>query len=480
MRHSLKLTGWIVASFLTVGCAATPPPDTTPDMEEEYGVEVPETFVEADDTTSGPVDDGWLASFGDEQLVALVDEALEQNLRLQAAAAQVDVAAGLARQAGAQLVPAVGLVAGDSFTGNFDTETSPARSSGVALDVSWELDIWGRVRSQASGAAAQYEGAAYDFEYARQSLAAQVAKSWFQLTEARQQLALAEQNRDIKARTLELVEARFGQGRGSRQDIALARADLATAEDGYRQADGALRQSARALESLLGRYPSAEIEAPRDFVPLPPAVPAGLPSELLYRRPDLRAAERRVAAAFQFESSARAARFPTIGLSTSIGASSDDLNQLAEGTNPFWSGGANLIAPLFDGGLREAEVEINSAEKEGALAEFGAAALQAFGEVESSLDNERLLGQREELVQISVDENAEAARLAQIQYDVGAVDLLSVLQMQARELGARATLIRLQSARLLQRVNLHLALGGSFEEPGPGGSQPDSSGGPRW
>ena len=132
-----------------------------------------------------------------------------------------------------------------------------------------------------------------------------------------------------------------------------------------------------------------------------------------------------------------------------------------------------MVAPMSAAGGA-----INTAEREAALAEFGAAALGAFGEVESALDNERLLAQREELVQVSVDENAEAARLAQIQYDVGAIDLLSVLQMQARELGARATLIRLQSARLLQRVNLHLALGGSFEDPGQ--QRPETTGGPRW
>jgi outer membrane protein TolC len=247
------------------------------------------------------------------------------------------------------------------------------------------------------------------------------------------------------------------------QNVFLARADLESAQAGLQQATSAHQEAVRALEVLMGRYPAAELLSAEVFPKVPPPVPAGLPSELLARRPDLIAAERRVAASFHLTQSAKAARLPSINLTLVGGRTSNELFSLI-GTNPnFWDAGANFLAPIYVGGALQAQVRIQTAQQEAATLAFGQAALSAFSDVETSLSNEGLLADRDKYLQASVRDNSEAYRLGRIQFEVGATDLLSVLQLQGRLLNARAVLIGVEQERLTNRINLHLALGGSFQ-----------------
>ncbi len=240
------------------------------------------------------------------------------------------------------------------------------------------------------------------------------------------------------------------------QDVHLARADLASAEDALRQAIGGKKEVQRALELLLGRYPAAEVETADELVPVPPPVPVGLPADIIERRPDLVAAERRVASAFFLTEQARLARLPSFSLSAGVGGSSD-LDDM------ILNLGAGIMAPLFTGGALEAQLDSATADQEAAIAAYGQSLLRAFEEVETSLTNERLFAEREVYLDTVVDENERALELARVQYDVGQIDLLSLLQIQTKWIGARIGLLRIQNDRLAQRVNLHLALGGSFE-----------------
>lgn len=220
----------------------------------------------------------------------------------------------------------------------------------------------------------------------------------------------------------------------------------------------------RSLEVLLGRYPATELEVASEFVPVPPPVPVGIPSEVLERRPDIIAAEREVAAAYNRVEAAKAAKLPSISLTASGGSSSDELLDIVGLGGSFFSLGANFIAPLDIGGGLQAQVEIETAQQEAALAAYGGLALRVFSEVESSLRNETLLLEREEFLASAVESNSEAMKATQIQYEVGAVDLLSVLQIQTRVLNSKIELVRIKNARLAQRIDLHLALGGDFSE----------------
>jgi outer membrane protein TolC len=232
--------------------------------------------------------------------------------------------------------------------------------------------------------------------------------------------------------------------------------------DSVRNLEYAYRQSLRALEALAGRYPAARLEVPTQLAAMPGTIPVGLPSELLERRPDVVAAERRVAAAFYRVDEAKAARLPRISLTAAVSSISSDLFVLKERDNPVWSAGASLMAPLFLGGQLQSQVEIRTAEQKQAVAEYGRVGARAFGEVESALAAEITLEEREDILKDAVAQNTRALEFANVRYRVGAGDLRAVQQQSLALSAARTALLRVQSERLVQRVNLHLALGGSF------------------
>jgi outer membrane protein TolC len=191
-------------------------------------------------------------------------------------------------------------------------------------------------------------------------------------------------------------------------------------------------------------------------------VPAGLPSDLLERRPDVIAAERRVAAAFFRVHEAKAARLPVIGLTTGVSSISSDLFVLTERDNPVWNFGANLLMPIFRGGALKTQVEIRTAEQKQALAAYAGVGLRAFGEVENALTAEIAAREREQLLTQAMADNQRAFEIVQTQFKVGSTDLRFVAQRQLALDANRSSLIRMQAEQRVQRVNLHLALGGSF------------------
>jgi outer membrane protein, multidrug efflux system len=201
---------------------------------------------------------------------------------------------------------------------------------------------------------------------------------------------------------------------------------------------------------------------PAQLAAPPGPVPVGMPSELLERRPDIVAAERRIAAAFYRVEEAKAARLPKISLTAAVTSISSDLFVLKERDNPVWSAGASLTAPLFLGGQLQAQVEIRTAEQRQALAEYARVGARAFGEVENALSSGFALEEREAILAQSAAENARALELANVRYRVGVGDLRAVQQQSLALFAARTALLRVQAERLVQRVNLHLALGGSF------------------
>ncbi len=443
--------------ILLTACATAPAPETA----EVIGEALPATTEIRDEWAagaedSGRVDDGWIAAFGDPMLDELVDEAIDNNHNLRLAASQVDRAAGLARLAGAALKPAVGLGGNygqtwaeqDMFSGN---------SYNAALSISWELDVWGKLRSRSAAGEAGLQATTSDFEFARQSIAANTAKMWFMATEITQQLALSNQSVDIFSEILEIVEVKEKVGQVSMQDVYLTSADVASAEEAVQQATAAREAIMRGLEVLLGRYPAAEIETADEQLPVPPEISVGLPADLIARRPDLMAAEARVRAAFFLTEEARLAKLPSFNLSAAGGYTSltDFIGNL----------GAGIVAPLYTGGALEGQLEVATADQTAAVAAYGMAVLSAFEEVETAMSNEKIFAQRQELLEKAVSNNENAYGLAKKQYEIGRIEVLEMLQIQARVLAVKSALIRIQNERLAQRVNLHLALGGSFEEP---------------
>ena len=448
----------VLAVAVMGGCALKDPPKREDAAREALpNFKVPDTWT-AQPAAGSAIQAGWLASFDDPQLNALVAEAVANNPDLRVAASRVEQAASYVKAAGATLWPQVNALARGG--GTLSGDSSGLEGAGVFAN--WELDLWGRVRSGRAASRDQYDSTALDAEYARQSLAALVAKSWFLATEARLQKANAQEMAGASEKQLSLASDRLRIGRGDEYDVALARANLATFRDSVLQLDLAYKQAVRALEALAGRYPAAQLNVPAQLAALPGPIPVGMPSELLERRPDVVAAERRVAAAFYRVEESKAARLPRISLTAAVTSISSELFVLKDRDNPVWSAGASLTAPLFLGGQLQAQVEIRTAEQKQALAEYGRVGSRAFGEVENALSTAFALQEREAILSQAVVDNGRALELANVRFRVGAGDLRAVQQQSLALHAARTALLRVQAERLVQRVNLHLALGGGF------------------
>jgi len=463
-----RLVSSLVMAALLAGCAAPPQREPAP------------SAIQTPCDWSAPAEPGapsdsaaWWESFGDSTLNALIREALRNNFDIKAAAARVDAAAAQARLAGADRLPAI--TAGGSgsrrrqnligipIPGAPDVISTRSTSFGVSLDTSWELDLWGRVRAAKSAALAELEASRADLAALRLSIAGQTAKAWFALVESRQQVELAEETVESYRTSVRSVRDRYERGVATSLDLRLATLNLRSAEAllaaRKQQHDAARRQ----LEVLLGRYPAASLQEPALLPdPLPP-LPAGLPSDLLARRPDLAAAERRYAAALKRVSEARRAFFPRISLTGSAGTLSQELRDLVDGDFSVWSIAAGITQPLFQGGRLRANLALSHAAADQALAQYAKALLGAFAEAESAIYSEQTLAEREKKIALAAEQARAARKLAEEQYRSGLVDYLTVLETQRSELESRSQLLSARRERLDARVNLHLALGGGFD-----------------
>jgi outer membrane protein, multidrug efflux system len=441
------------------GCALQSPPTGEELQLGAYGdTVVPATWAAAG-ASPVPVEAGWLHSFADERLAALVAEALAHHPDLRAATARVEQAAAHVRIAGGSLYPAVNLL-GRTSTGN-GSGAEPLNAGIVSA--AWELDVWGRVRYGRRAAEDQFAAAEADFAYARQSIAALVVRGWVLASEAALQRQLAAESLVAAEQLLSLAGDRQRVGIGSELEVRLARSNVDAFRDALRQLDLGQQQALRALELLLGRYPAAELEAARELPQLANEAPVGVPSELLERRPDVIAAERRVAAAFSRARQAEAARLPQFTLSATGSYLNSDVLVLQDIDNPIFGVGLGLVMPLYAGGALQGQVELRTAEQREAVARYASVGLKAFGEVEGALAAERAAFDRYTILASQLAEGERALELENIRHRVGRSDLRSVAQQQLAVYGARSALLRVAAERVAQRVALYLALGGEFE-----------------
>ena len=341
------------------------------------------------------------------------------------------------------------------------------------LNASWELDLWGRVRYGRAAARADALAAAADFEYARQSIAALVARSWFLAIEAGLQAEIARGALRDNQALVRLAEDRARIGVGNEEDVFVARSSLGTYEDALRQIELSREQAIRALEILAGRYPAAALTLAATLPTAPETMPAGLPSELLERRPDVIAAERRVAAAFNRVGEAKAARLPAILLTVGVSSISSDLIVLKDSDNPIRNFGAGLVAPIYRGGALKTQVEIRTVEQKQAVAAYASVGLRAFGEVENALSAELAARDRERILARTLSDSQRALedRAAPVpgRQHGSAVRDAAAARAQLHAVGADPRAVR--AARAAGEPDL--ALGGSFEDRSqPAGQAP--------
>ena len=457
----------LVLALGVCGCASAPPPKT-----EGHGLELPLYWHERQ-PGSGPVDELWWRRC-DPALGRLLSEALQHNHNLEAAASRLEAAAAQARIAGAPQWPQLGAGGTGSRrrqnfagfplpTGGREVLATTTNSYGVSLNVSWEADLWGRLRAGQAAALAEVMASRADLAGARLSLIAQTARAWWAATEARKQVDLAEAAAADARLSTGQVEERYRQGLRSALDLRLARSSEAAAEAVLSQRRHRLDLLKRQLEILLGRYPAAEIETGTELPQVGEPVPPGLPADLLARRPDLVAAERRLAAADARLSEARRSLYPRISLTASGGRSSAELGDLLKGDFGVWSLVSNLTQPLLQGGRLRAGVDLAEADREQAVARFAQQVLLACGEVESALGADTYLTRQESALQRAAEEALAARRLARERYDRGLANLVALLEAQRRAYDAESQLASVRRQRLDNRTDLHLALGGDID-----------------
>lgn len=465
MMRGLVLLLALVAT--TTGCVKAPV-RTEADLE----IEAPDRW--SSEAETGTIEQDWWNSFGDPRLDELIRIALEQNRDLHAAAARLDRALADAGIAGSELKPTVGLGADASrsrqvFTGlplPGGTLASTASRVGVSVETAWEVDLWGRIRAGAGAALADVQATDADLQAARLSIAGQTAKVWFAVAEALEQVAFARRSADSFRATAERVRARYRAGTRPAVDLRLALSNWESAEAAEAARKQQLDFTIRQLEVLIGSYPAGSLLerfSASQLPDTPSRVPAGLPSELLARRPDLVAAERRLAASDQRLVSARKALYPRLTLTASGGSASNQLGDLLDGDFGVWNLLAGLTAPIYAGGRLRAGVDRAEAITDQAVAEYAGSVLRAYGEVEFALASEDYLADQEQRVAETVRQLVAAERLAQQRYEAGIGDYLTVLDSQTRSFVAQTTLIELRRTRLENRIDLFLALGGGFE-----------------
>jgi NodT family efflux transporter outer membrane factor (OMF) lipoprotein len=446
-----------VILLLLSACAVKKPPSTTQTVNNALPptTKIPEQWT-AQGTSAAPVETGWLKSFNDAQMEAIVAEALKNNLDLQAAATRVQVAANLVTEVHAQMMPMVGVVGAAQYLGRYNQKKSTGQRKGafnasnLLGGVSWEVDLWAKIRSQV--AAAKQGLAATELDY----------QVWYLVTYTLMLEKYAEQNVAIDQQLLDVTVAQFQVGNAEQQQVDLAQAQLAQSQAQLANVSNAHLQVVRALEVLLGRYPAGEIQTASALAALPPPVPAGLPVQLLERRPDVAAAEHNFDAAFHLVQSAKAAQLPSLALTGAGGYLTNEIYQALAFRPWIWTVAGNLLAPIYTGGLLQARVKTADENQKAALALYGQTILQACDDVEVTLTNERYLKDEAKDAQGALNSIQDALTLGRVKYDVGQTDLSPVLQLENVVLGTEMATTAIQYDLIANRIDLYLALGGTF------------------
>ena len=454
----------LTASLLSLLCACK---TSSEDRSHLLDVETPNTY--SSPTPDGVLSEqGWLADFDDARLQELVAEAQQNNPNLRATAARMRSVAASARATAAGLFPTASGSGGANRNKRSGAAgfrlTNPVNDTfTLNASIAWELDLWGKIQNRTRAATADFEAAAADFEAARLSLAANTVGAWFNAVEAEQQVRLSQQTLKSFQTNLTVIKQGFDRGVNPALDVRLTRANVANARASLHQREQQRDAAIRTLEALLGKYPAKRIEASPDLPRIQREIPVGLPSELLNRRPDILAAERRLAAADERFRAARKDMLPTISLSANGGTLSSELKDILDPDSNVWGFAANLAAPIFQGGRLRAIAKSNQANVEAALANYTQTALNAFREVETALAAGTFLREQEQALRIAAQESSEAEQLAWSEYQRGLVDIITVLDSQRRSFNAHSALIQVSNQRLQNRLNLHLALAGDFE-----------------
>ncbi|HSV51854.1 MAG TPA: efflux transporter outer membrane subunit [Burkholderiaceae bacterium] len=460
-----------ICAVLLLAACSTAPKYTPPTID------VPAAFKESAgwklaDPNAAAVPDDWWLLFNDPVLNALQAQVVLGNQNLQASIAQYRVAQASLASSRAGLLPSIGVGASASRSSSGSVSasgTAPGTSYALSGSANWEIDLWGRLAGTVDSAQARLQASQDDLAAARLSTQATLAQVYFSLRATEAQGALLESTLAAYLRSLELTQNRYTAGVASSADVAQAQTQLKTAQAQLIDSNNSRAQLEHAIAALLGKAPAAFSLARTSALPAVPEVPLQLPSSLLERRPDIAAAERRVAAANAEIGVARAAFFPALTLSAGVGFRNSTLANLISSPNLFWSLGPALALAVFDGGARQAAVDSARAGTDQAIANYRQTVLTALQEVEDNLIEASSL---QEQVVVQAEALTAAQKVLEVvsnQYRAGTVSYLNVVTAQATALSAERNLLDLRSRRLAAVNQLLKNIAGRWDTAPPPG-----------
>lgn len=454
----------VAVMWLLDGCKVKDPPDSEELQAAAFANFIlPSTWNMAQEGQSDSTvfRENWLEEFDDPVLDTLVLEALQYNINLRVGETRVAQAQGYVEMARSALRPSLNILGRE--TTKLGGDFSGSGLNGAIFSAAWEIDIWGKLRNARSAQEEVYEATQSEYSFARLSIAAAVARNYYLAMALHLERELALQMLVFSETLVDVAQKRFDVGVGTERDLVLAQASMTTLEDGVKQLDLAYHNQLRALEILLGRYPGAEVQTRDSLITLESVIPAGIPLQILERRPDVLAAQHQFNASFHRVRSAEAARLPQLSLTGSLGAvHSQVLAFVPEFSNPIRSLGASLVAPIYQGGMLKQNVIVKTKEQEEAVQNYAKTVLLAIGDVETALETVSNVDQRESILKESVAQNYRAFQLEQVSYEVGKSDLRDLTMQQMDYFNSQMALIRIQTEKITQRINLFLALGGSM------------------
>ena len=424
------------------------------------------------------VSNEWWHSFAVPELEQWIQGVLSHNHDLKIAAIRVERARTEARMSTFASRPKLDAsVSGEKRQSNFiglpfgggGISSSRYESYGTSAGLNWELDLWGRIRAGHAIARTEAKAVQHDLEAARLSIVAQAVRLWVQWSEALIQRRLAGESVLLLEQTLLQSEVRFGAGRGRALDVRLAKANLSEAKSTVVQWRVRSEKLARSMELLAGRNPSeAKVEI-IEFARLPappPSIPAGIPAELLTRRPDITAGLVRVYAANLSVAEMQAGLLPRVGLTASGGTSSDELKGLLTGDSLIWAIGGSLSQTILFPDEQQAQLNSRNLKAEEAVLNYRQKIMTALHEVETGLNAGQLLRDQRKHNEVTVANAREVLALTERRYELGLTTAAGLLDAQRRLMIARSSLISVRCAELENRIDLHLALGGEVSAEG--------------
>ncbi|AZL68906.1 efflux transporter outer membrane subunit [Pseudomonas oryziphila] len=438
----------------------------------------PAQFKQAEGWTQAKPSDAiargaWWEIYGDAQLNTLVEELNRSNQTVAQSAAQYRQAQALVRSSRASLFPSLDLSVGKTRSAQGTGSSSSSlsnNSSGIRdtynaqLGVSWEIDLWGKLRETLNANEASAQASLADLAAIRLSQQSELVQNYLQLRVIDAQKRLLEATVAAYERSLKMNENQYRAGVVGPDAVAQARTQLKSTQADLIDLAWQRAQYENAIAVLMGKAPADFALAATEEIPALPDIPVALPSQLLERRPDIASAERKVMAANSNIGVSRAAYFPDLSLSMSGGYSSSSFNNWIELPNRYWSVGPQLALTLFDAGKRSAEVDRTVAVYDQTVAQYRQTVLDGFKEVENFLVQLKVYGDEAVVRQEALDAARESLRLTENQYKAGLIGYLDVVSVQTTALSNERSVLTLLQGRLLASVQLIAALGGGWDE----------------